>query len=133
MGLGTSAARPGFRKPCAVEAGALHDVWGARPPAFPSSVRLYMQTFRNWSGEICTEALWTCVPATPNDVVVVANWAHGRGWRMRPRGRAHNWSPLVIPRGDRENVLIVDTTHKLTAVRVSLGAPASVTAQSGVT
>ena len=45
----------------------------------------------------------------------------------------HNWSPLTVAAGhDRaDRVLLVDTTATLTAITVSDGPPASVTAQAG--
>lgn len=104
----------------------------APPPDFPSGIRLHQETFTNWSGQVVAEGLWTCAPASPSDVVTLANWAHAKGWRLRPRGGGYTWSPLVVPPGGPVNVLLVDTTVHLTAVTVHAGAPASVTAQTGV-
>ncbi|WP_307874017.1 MULTISPECIES: cholesterol oxidase substrate-binding domain-containing protein [unclassified Frankia] len=103
------------------------------PPNFPGSLSLYQQAFQSWSGEIEVDGLWTSAPATPAEVVTLANWAHANGWRIRPRGARLNWSPLVVPDGTPTNVLIVDTTAHLTAITVHGGSPASVTAQPGAT
>ncbi|MEZ0070026.1 FAD/FMN-containing dehydrogenase [Streptacidiphilus sp. MAP12-20] len=105
----------------------------AAPPNFPSSVSVYQQAFRNWSGEIVLDPTWTCAPSSPNDVVTLANWAHANGWRLRPRGMGHGWSPLLEPSGATGNIVLVDTTQHLTSVSVNAGSPASVTAQCGIT
>jgi FAD/FMN-containing dehydrogenase len=102
------------------------------PPNFPSGIRLYQEIFTNWSGQVVAEGLWTCAPAAPSDVVTLANWARANGWRLRPRGGGHSWSPLVATSGSPANTLLVDTTQHLTAVTVHPGTPASVTAQLGI-
>lgn len=99
------------------------------PPGFP--LPLYRQAYQNWSEEILIEDVPTCAPATPADVVAAANWAVRNGYRVRPKGMGHNWSPILLPAGaDIARVILVDTTRHLTAV--SLGSSA-VTAQAGVT
>ena len=103
------------------------------PPAFPAGITLYQQTFQNWSEEVTVEGLWTCAPASPDDVVTLANWAHAQGWRLRPLGGGYSWSPVVIDESTPTNVVLVDTGQYLTAVTVNPGSPASVTAQPGIT
>ncbi|WP_424530944.1 cholesterol oxidase substrate-binding domain-containing protein [Sphaerisporangium viridialbum] len=105
----------------------------AAPPDYPAGISLYQQTYENWSGEIEIDGVWTSAPASAAEVVTLANWARANGWKVRPRGMSHNWSPLVIPAGAPGNTLLVDTTQHLTAVTVNAGSPASVTAQTGVT
>ncbi|WP_214412785.1 cholesterol oxidase substrate-binding domain-containing protein [Sphaerisporangium fuscum] len=105
----------------------------AAPPGYPAGLSLYQQTYENWSGEIEADGVWTSAPASVAEVVTLANWARASGWKIRPRGMSHNWSPLVIPPGTPSNTLLVDTTRHLTAVTVNPGSPASVTAQTGVT
>ncbi|GAA0433096.1 hypothetical protein Acor_07080 [Acrocarpospora corrugata] len=102
----------------------------AAPPAFPGGISIYQQAYENWSGEIEVDGVWTCAPATPADVVTLANWARANGWKLRAKGKSHNWSPLVIPAGAAGNTVLVDTTQHLTAVSVGSG---TVTAQTGVT
>lgn len=101
------------------------------PPAFPPGIDLYRQAYRNWAGEIRTDELWTCAPRTPDDVVVLANWARGQGFTLRPRGFRHGWAPLTVTATTTgaDRVLLVDTTRHLTAktllpgaVRVQTGA-----------
>ncbi|QMU69583.1 cholesterol oxidase substrate-binding domain-containing protein [Streptacidiphilus sp. P02-A3a] len=105
----------------------------AQPPGFPAGITLYQQTFQNWSEEVTVDGLWTCAPTAPEDVVTLANWAHAQGWRLRPLGAGYSWSPVVIdPATPPAQVVLVDTGN-LTAVSVSPGSPASVTAQPGVT
>ncbi|HKY13948.1 MAG TPA: cholesterol oxidase substrate-binding domain-containing protein [Microthrixaceae bacterium] len=114
----------------AVPAGAASVV----PPNFPSTIPLYQQAYRNWSGDIAVDALWTCAPRTPAEVVTVANWARGAGYKVRARGKTHNWSPLVVTPGSTDaKQILCDTTQYLTTVSVSAGSPATVTAQTGIT
>lgn len=102
------------------------------PPVLPSGITPFLNAFRNWSGEIVVDAVWTCSAQTAEQVVELANWAHTNGYRLRPRGYSHNWSPLTIPPGTgcTDRVLLVDTTESLTAISVD-GEQAAVTAQSG--
>jgi FAD/FMN-containing dehydrogenase len=105
------------------------------PPGFPSSISLYQQAYQNWSGEIAIQNVWTAAPATSADVVTIANWAHANGWRVRPKGKGHGWSPFILPEGSPSaDYLLVDTTQHLTGISVNKsGSPATVTAQTGVT
>ncbi len=103
---------------------------GDPPPAFPSGIDLYRQSYQNWAGEIRTDDLWTCAPRTPADVVLLANWAHSQGFTLRPRGFRHGWAPLTVTadttRADR--VVLVDTTRHLKAMTVL---PNAVRVQTG--
>ncbi|ADP80486.1 cholesterol oxidase substrate-binding domain-containing protein [Pseudofrankia inefficax] len=107
------------------------------PPNFPAGLSLYRQEFKNWSGEIDVTGVWTCAPASPADVVTLANWAKANNYRIRPRGMGHGWSPLTLAVGSSgNNVILVDTTQHLTAVTISGpsgSTPATVRAQTGVT
>ena len=107
----------------------------AAPPGFPAGIPLYQQAWRNWAGELAVDSIWTATPASPADVVTIANWAHANGWRVRAKGKGHGWSPLVVPPGAAADVLLVDTTANLTgisvdaaAMRVTAGAGASMDA-----
>ncbi len=72
---------PAFRVPAA---GA------AAPPNFPAGISLYQQAFKNWAGDIAVDALYTCAPTTPAQVVTIANWAKANNYKIRARGRMHN-------------------------------------------
>src|SRR5947207_11655497 len=91
---------------------------GPPPPDFPPGIRLYRQAYQNWAGEITVDELWTCVPRTPTDVVTVVNWAHAHGYRIRPRGYRHTWSPLTVTPATTgaDQIMLVDTTQYLTAL-----------------
>ena len=39
-------------------------------PELPPGVVPYRAAFKNWSGEIVVESLWTCSASTPEDVVL---------------------------------------------------------------
>jgi FAD/FMN-containing dehydrogenase len=131
--LGWPAARPATPA-FAIAAGSAAATLPT-PPGFPAGIPLYQQAYQNWAKEITVDAVWTCAPATPADVVTVVNWARAQGYKVRPRGAMHNWSPLTIVRGsDVSRVLLVDTTRNLTAITVNAGSsPATVTAQAGAT
>jgi FAD/FMN-containing dehydrogenase len=131
-GLGTSAARiaTAHRWPAA---GRHAPARRSEPPHFPASIALFREVFENWSGEIRADDVWTCAPERPEDVVALANWARAQGWRLRPCGRRHGFSPLVLQPGDARDVVLVDTTRHLNAAQVSPGSPATVTAQAGTT
>jgi len=106
----------------------------AAPPNFPSPVSLYQQAYQNWAGQIVIDDVWTCAPASPGDVVTLANWAQANGYRLRAKGMSHNWSPILLPAGSTgAGYVLVDTTQSLTSVSIASGAPATVTAQTGVT
>ncbi len=82
------------------------------PPGFPSGIPLFRQRYENWSGEQAVDDVWTCTPATADEVVVVANWAVDAGWRVRARGAMHAWSPITLDRdaSGEDHVVLVDTT-----------------------
>jgi FAD/FMN-containing dehydrogenase len=105
----------------------------APPPLLPGGIQPYLNAYRNWSGEIVVDAIWTCSASSPQQVVELANWAHANGYRLRPRGYSHNWSPLTIAPGTTpdDGVLLVDTTESLAAITVNTGRQPSVTAQAG--
>ncbi len=110
------------------------DAQTATPPNFPSSISIYQQAYQNWAGMIVIDNVWTCAPASANDVVTLANWAHANGYRLRAKGMSHNWSPIVLPAGSTgAGYVLLDTTQNLTSVSVAGGSPATVTAQAGVT
>lgn len=103
------------------------------PPNFPPSIELYQQVYENWSNEIMAEDLWTCAPRAPADVVTVANWAYASGYKMRPRGYTHNWSPLTVTPGTtcQAKVVLVDMTRHLTAMQIVPSPSATVNVQTG--
>lgn len=107
----------------------------AVPPNFPAGITLYQQVFENWAKAIKVDDVWTCVPQNANDVVTVVNWAKNNGYKARPRGFMHNWSPLTIPQGPAcpANVILIDTTQYLTNYSINTSAsPKRITAQAGI-
>jgi FAD/FMN-containing dehydrogenase len=105
------------------------------PPAFPVGIQVAPQVYRNWSGETRVPGVWTATPRTPEDIVLLANWAHAHGWRLRPKGMSHGWSPLLLPHGTPPaGYLLVDGTRHLTAWQIEQSSePASIRAQTGIT
>jgi germacradienol/geosmin synthase len=128
-GLGTAAATRWRSSPTAHDPAPRR----CRPEGFPATIAAERTSFENRSGDVAVDNLWVCHPASPADVVAVANWARAQGWRLRPCGRGQAFSPVVVAPHDGDRTMLVDTTRHLTAVRVDHGMPASVTAQTGVT
>jgi Cholesterol oxidase, substrate-binding/FAD binding domain len=94
------------------------------PPGFPGNIPISRETFENWSQGIKVRNLWTAVPQSYDDVVAVCNWAVGAGYKVRPRGIMHNWSPLTVTEGESpSSVVLLDMTKKLNTV-MSVTAPA---------
>ncbi|MDR7276147.1 cholesterol oxidase substrate-binding domain-containing protein [Catenuloplanes atrovinosus] len=102
---------------------------GPEPPGFPADIPHERRTYLNWSGETVADDVWTASPRTPADVVTLANWAHARGWRLRPHGFRHGWSPLTLAPGDDADVVLLDMTAHLTAM--SMTAADEVRVQAG--
>lgn len=104
------------------------------PPNFPPSISIYQQAYQNWAGMIVIDDVWTCAPASANDVVTLANWAYANGYRLRAKGMSHNWSPILLPSGSTgAGYVLLDTTQDLTSVTISAGSPATATVGTGVT
>ncbi|MDT4987030.1 MAG: hypothetical protein QOI74_1124 [Micromonosporaceae bacterium] len=106
---------------------------GAAPPNFPADIELHRQVYRNWSGEIRVDAVWTCVPRTAAAVVTVVNWAHANNYSVRAKGYRHTWSPLTVTAqpGTADRIMLVDTTRHLTTMALVATAPAAVRVQAG--
>ncbi|MEE1751427.1 cholesterol oxidase substrate-binding domain-containing protein [Streptomyces sp. SP18CS02] len=120
------AVRPGQARAAGVVA----------PAGFPPHLDVYRRVFENWAGEIRTEPLWTCSPRTGQEVAEVCDWARELGWKVRPVGRRHGWSPLVVADGTRDDarVVLVDTTRHLTGMSlgpVAADGSAAVRVQAG--
>ncbi|BFV60812.1 cholesterol oxidase substrate-binding domain-containing protein [Kitasatospora sp. CMC57] len=94
---------------------------GTAPAGLPAGLTPYQRVYENWAGEVRTDPLWVCAPRTPQQVADVADWAHAGGWRLRPQGHRHGWSPLTVAPGTPSSarVLLVDTTQHLTAVALN--------------
>src|SRR5580704_19372130 len=104
------------------------------PPNFPASISVYQQAYQNWAGMIVIDDVWTCAPASANDVVTLANWAYANKYRLRAKGMSHNWSPILLPSGSTgAGYVLLDTTQDLTSVSISAGSPATATVGTGVT
>lgn len=103
----------------------------AGPTAFPTTIPLYREVYKNWDEAIVSDALWTCAPSSAADVVRVVNWARSQGYRVRARGYRHSWSPLTVAgkTPGSTKVILVDTTKHL--VDMQLVAPQQVRVQAG--
>ncbi len=103
------------------------------PRGFPADIELSRELFENWSTAIRVPDVWTCAPRNAREVVDVVNWAYGAGWRVRPRGKMHNWSPLTLEPDSEcgRRILLVDTTRHLRRIEVLGGDPAAVRVEAG--
>ncbi len=106
----------------------------APPPRFPAGIDLYQQGFKNWSGAIEVDDLWTCAPRNPAEVLTLADWAASEGYQLRPRGATHNWSPFHITADTTcsDKVVMVSTTEHLNQMQLVTGSPMAVRVQPGV-
>ena len=73
----------------------------AAPPGFPSSISLYQQAYPNWAGMISIDNVWTAAPASPADVVTLANWAQAQ--RVPAAGQGHESRLVADPAARREH------------------------------
>ncbi len=89
------------------------------PTNFPTGIPVSQQSYTNWDGTITATDIWTCEPRHADDVVSVCNWAAQNNFTVRPKGIAHNWSPLTIDpvQGSYKNTMLVDTTVSLNQLR----------------
>jgi FAD/FMN-containing dehydrogenase len=131
--LGVSATALGAAWIPVGVAGPASAAAGPPPPNFPAGIELHQQMYQNWVGEIRVDAVWTCVPRTPADVVTVVNWAHAQGYTVRACGYRHTWTPLTLTTaaGSANRVMLVDTTAHLTSMSVVSTSPAAVRVQTG--
>jgi len=115
VGAVALAWMPAFRVPAALGLDGC-----VTPPRFPAHIPLYKQAFENWAKAIVVDDLWTCAPRNAGEVADLVNWGHRKGWRIRPRGSMHNWSPLCITAdtGCDDRVVLVDTTEHLTGLEL---------------
>jgi FAD/FMN-containing dehydrogenase len=105
------------------------------PAGFPRGIAIARRRFENWAQAIEVDAVWTCAPRTPEEVVAVVNWAREHRYRVRALGRAHTWSPLALASTPARSprVLLVDTTRHLTRMHVARAGPAAIVTQTGAT
>lgn len=116
-GLGALAAGAGWVPIGRVDGAQAAALAPPLPPGLPGSA--YLQVFRNWARDVVTDRLWTIDCGGENHVVQLANWAHANGFALRPRGYMHNWSPLTVADGTKdEKVLLVNVRTGLTGVRM---------------
>ena len=106
----------------------------SQPPVeFPPDIEFFRQAFRNWSGGIQIDDLWTCRPADANEVVTLANWAAENGYTIRARGYSHNWSPIVVAQDTTMDtrVILLDMTTNFVSMEMSQVSPPAVTVGAG--
>ncbi|XP_037040599.1 uncharacterized protein LOC119077489 isoform X2 [Bradysia coprophila] len=104
-------------------------VWLARdtlaglppPPNFPSHIPLRNGDYENWSNELSVPNLWFATPSNGKDVQLLANWAFLNNYTVRASGQMHNWPPMTVTAMNKvaKNVVLVDTTKKLTAMQLT--------------
>jgi hypothetical protein len=109
---------------------------GTRPPDFPVNITLLEGTFQNWDLDTTLSSVWIAYPKNETDVVTIANWAATLGYKVRPKGKSHNWSPLAVGKDEDPNqdqLLFVDTTNLQTKSFAILDGMPAATFGAGVT
>ncbi|HSC67946.1 MAG TPA: cholesterol oxidase substrate-binding domain-containing protein [Cellvibrio sp.] len=97
------------------------------PPDFPK-IPLSRQPYLNWALDIDVAEVWVCEPASTDDVLLVCNWAKQYGYKVRPMGIKHNWSPLTVVKGTPADakVILLDTTKSFNKIRFIPGVDGAV-------
>ena len=99
--------------------------------SFPSDISLFKQLYENWSGESHYENAWTTVPRNQEQILRIINWAVDNGYKVRPKGMSHNWSPLMLDDHDQiTKVLLVDMPSYIN--KISIDSNGIVTAEAGI-
>ena len=99
--------------------------------SFPSDISLFKQLYENWSGESHYENAWTAVPRNQEQILRIINWAVDNGYKVRPKGMSHNWSPLMLDDHDQiTKVLLVDMPSYIN--KISIDSNGIVTAEAGI-
>ncbi|KAB8031803.1 cholesterol oxidase substrate-binding domain-containing protein [Fluviispira multicolorata] len=104
-------------------------------PNFPNGIVPYLEKFENWSGEVKARALWTYAPKNSLEILQIVNWAKNNNYKVRPKGKMHNWSPLTIANGIdvSSRVILIDTKPYLNKVKIDKSQfPSKVTAETGI-
>lgn len=98
---------------------------------FPSDISVYKQLYENWSGESRYEDAWTAEPKNQEQVLRIINWAVENGYKVRPKGMGHNWSPLMLDDQDKVTKILLVNTHA-SINKVSVDSNGIVTAEAGI-
>jgi FAD/FMN-containing dehydrogenase len=105
-------------------------------PNFPREIDVFQQRYKNWSCEIDVKSVWTCLPKTPFEITAVVNWAYKNNFKIRPKGKMHNWAPFTISNNidPSTKVVLIDMVSFLTKISIDKSqTPNTVTAQTGIT
>ena len=70
---------------------------------------LQRRTYENWSQMISVEDVLTATPTTDDEALDIVRWAAQHGYRVRPVGAFHTWSPLAFE--DAKNVIAIDQSQ----------------------
>lgn len=102
-----------------------------RLPNFPSDIRAVRKTYENWSGESRYENAWTIIPTNQEQIIRAVNWAAENGYKVRPKGNSHNWSPIMLDDQDKiSKIILIDMATNIH--KVSVDANGIVNAEAGV-
>ncbi len=103
------------------------------PPDFPPSIDVRWEPYRNWGRTIEVAGVWVCEPRSTQEVVLLANWAQSQGFRLRPVGQDHAFTPLTLTDGaDGGQVVLLDIRRHLNDCHMVSIDPAAVRAGAGV-
>lgn len=104
------------------------------PTNLPSGIYPRLASYQNWAKDINVSRVWTVSIGTRSKLVELVNWAAREGWRIRPTGFRHNWSPTTVSGSENADtkVMLVDTRDALTGISVTTGSQATVRVGAGV-
>lgn len=72
-------------------------------------IALEPRSYENWSRMIRVDDVLTATPQSDEEALEVVRWAAEQGYRVRPMGAFHTWSPLVFE--DATNIVAIDQSR----------------------
>ncbi len=99
-----------------------------------AGVPVERRSYENWSRAIRVDDVLTAIPRTDDEALAVVRWAAENGYRARPIGAFHTWSPLLVESArDAATVVFIDQSHLTGLVDFSYDPVPAVTLRTGTT
>ena len=104
------------------------------PAGFPPNIPYATEKFLNWAWDINLPAITTATPRNEDDAVQLVNAAAATGYKVRVKGKGHNWSPLLIRNGaDVSKTIFINTVNLSAAQFNANGGTPLATFGTGIT